>query len=104
MQAPRWYQRCATRRESVRQSIAVLRDVLSKFSANGATEQELADAKTYLTGSFPLAFASNAGIAEQLGTFQRLGLGPEYVERRNDLIEAVTLDDIRRVAKRLFKP
>jgi zinc protease len=94
----------ATRRESVRQSIDVLRDVLAKFSANGATEQELADAKTYLTGSFPLAFASNAGIAEQLGTFQRLGLGPDYVARRNDLIAAVTLDDIRRVAKRLFKP
>jgi zinc protease len=94
----------ATRRESVLQSIATVRDVLSKFSATGATAQELADAKTYLTGSFSLAFASNAGVAAQLGTFQRLGLGPDYVVKRNDLIEAVTLDDIRHVAKRLFTP
>jgi zinc protease len=94
----------ATRRESVHQSIAVMRAVLKKFAAEGATEQELADAKTYLTGSFPLAFASNAGLASQMGTFQRLGLGPDYVAKRNGLIESVTLQDIRRVAKRLFDP
>ncbi len=93
-----------TRRENVRQSIAVIRVVLSKFAAEGATAQELNDAKTYLTGSFPLAFASNAGIASQLNTFQCEGLSPDYVTRRNNLIEAVTLDDIRRVAKRFFNP
>ena len=65
---------------------------------------ELDDAKTFLTGSFPLAFASNAGIAAQLGTFQRQGLDIGYVARRNALIQAVTLDDVKRVAKRLFDP
>src|SRR4029077_20545772 len=50
------------------------------------------------------AFASNAGIASQLGTFQRQGLDIGYVARRNALIQAVTLDDVKRVSKRLFDP
>jgi len=94
----------ATRRDSIRQSVAIIRDAFKKFSASGATDQELADAKTYLTGSFPLSFASNASIASQLGSFQQQGLGPDYIAKRNSLINAVTLDDIRRVAKRLFDP
>jgi len=94
----------ATRADAVRQTIQVVRDTLADFAANGATETELDDAKTFLTGSFPLAFASNAGIAAQLGTFQRQGLDIGYVARRNALIQAVTPDDIKRVAKRVFNP
>ncbi len=94
----------ATRRDSMRQSLAVTRNVLADFSANGPTEQELADAKTYLTGSFPLAFASNAATVSQLAIFQRQGLGPDYIARRNGLIAAVTINDVRRAAKRLFDP
>ena len=94
----------ATRANAVRQTIQVVRDTLADFATNGATQNELDDAKTFLTGSFPLAFASNAGIAAQLGTFQRQGLDIGYVARRNALIQAVTLDDVKRVAKRLFDP
>jgi zinc protease len=94
----------ATRADAVRQTIQVVRDTLTDFAANGATQSELDDAKTFLTGSFPLAFASNSGIAAQLGTFQRQGLDIGYVSRRNALIQAVTLDDVKRVSKRLFDP
>jgi zinc protease len=94
----------ATRPESVNQSIALIRSVFREFANEGATEQELADAKTYLTGSFPLSFASNVSTASQLADFQQQGLDPGYVAKRNGLIEAVTADDIRRVAKRLFDP
>ncbi len=94
----------ATRADAVRQTIQVVRDTLAEFAANGPTQQELDDAKTYLTGSFPLAFASNSGTAAQLGTFQRQNLDVGYVARRNSLIQAVTLDDAKRVAKRVFDP
>ena len=94
----------ATRADAVRQTISVVHDTLAKFAAGGATQQELDDAKTYLTGSFPLAFASNAGIASQLNTFQRENLDVSYVAKRNSLIEAVTLADVNRVAKKLFDP
>jgi zinc protease len=94
----------ATRANAVRQAVQVVRDALAEFSRNGPTQQELDDAKTYLTGSFPLAFASNSGTAAQLGTFQRQNLDIGYVARRNGLIQAVTLADVKRVARRLFDP
>lgn len=94
----------ATRADAVHETIRVVKETLADFAANGPTQAELDDAKTYLTGSFPLAFASNAGIAAQLGTFQREGLDIGYVSRRNALIQAVTLDDVKRVSKRLFDP
>ena len=49
-----------------------------------------------------MAFSSNVGIANQLSSFQRVGLPIDYIRKRNALINAVTLDDIKRVSKRLF--
>jgi zinc protease len=94
----------ATRADAIRQTVQVVKDTMANFAANGPTQQELDDAKTYLTGSFPLAFASNSGTASQLGTFLRQNLDIGYVARRNSLIQAVTLDDVKRVAKRLYDP
>jgi len=91
----------ATRADAIRQTVQVVKDTMANFAANGPTQAELDDAKTYLTGSFPLAFASNSGTASQLGTFLRQNLDIGYVARRNSLIQAVTLDDVKRVAKRL---
>jgi zinc protease len=94
----------ATRADAVNQVIAVTRQTLKDFAANGPTDKELADAKTYLTGSYPLAFSSNAGIAAQLNSFQRVGLPIDYVTKRNALISAITPEDVKRVAARLFNP
>lgn len=92
----------ATKAGSVRQTIDVIRKTIADFAANGPTQQELDDAKTYLTGSFPLAFASNVGITGQLNAFQDEGLPISYLQKRNGLINAVTLDDVRRAAQRVF--
>ncbi|MCP5412915.1 MAG: insulinase family protein [Alphaproteobacteria bacterium] len=94
----------ATRADAVRQTVQVVRETMAKFAQDGPTQQELDDAKTYLTGSFPLAFASNSGTATQMGAFQRQNLDIGYIARRNGLINAVTLSDVKRVAKRLFDP
>ena len=94
----------ATRREDMHRSLAVTREVMKKFAAEGPTDQEVADAKAYLTGSFPLTFASDEGLVSQLAVFQQEGLGPDYVAKRNSLIDAVTVEDVRRAAKRLFDP
>lgn len=94
----------ATKAESMAASLAVIRDVLANYAAHGPTAAELADAKTYLTGSYPLAFSSNAGVAGQLGSFQRAGLPLDYVARRNGLIAQLTLDQVRRAAARLYDP
>jgi zinc protease len=93
-----------TRRSAVRQAITVVRETMRKFAADGPSPQELADAKQYLNGSFPLSFTSNADIAAQLNVFQDLGLPLDYLDRRAGLIAAVSLADVRRAAKRLFDP
>ncbi|MBV9045514.1 MAG: insulinase family protein, partial [Alphaproteobacteria bacterium] len=94
----------ATRRDSMNQSLTVTRATLADFAAHGPTEAELKDAKTYLTGSYPLAFASNAGIASQLNAYQRAGLPIDYVKKRNAMINALTLAQVRHAAARLFDP
>ena len=70
----------------------------------GLSGQELADAKTYLIGSFPLRFTSSPRIAAFLVSVQLDDLGIDYMDRRNSYIESVTLDDANRVAKRLLDP
>jgi zinc protease len=93
----------ATKNEEVAQSLDVIRAELARITAEGPTEKELADAKAYLTGSFALRFDTNANIANQLLWMLVEGLGREYVEKRNALIDAVTLEDVRRAARRLFE-
>jgi len=94
----------ATRSDAMRQTIAVVRETLRKFISDGPTDQELADAKTYLNGSFPIAYASDVGLAAQLNAFQQVGLGIDYLDKRAGLINAITLADVRRATRRLFDP
>lgn len=94
----------ATENERVSESLDVIRAEIARLAEDGVTEKELADAKTYLTGSYPLRFDTNDKIASQLIAIQEADLGIDYITRRNGLIEAVTQDDIRRVAKRLLGP
>lgn len=84
--------------------VDVLRTEWERMHDEGVTEQELADAKTYLTGSFPLQFTSTGAIASLLLHYRLEHLGVDYVNRRNALIEAVTTEDVARVARRLLAP
>ena len=88
----------------IAESIDVIRAEWAHMAEEGVTAEELEAAKTYLTGSFPLRFDSNAKIAGYLVFLQSEGLGPDYLDRRNGLVEAVTQEDIRRVAARLLRP
>jgi len=94
----------ATRNERVAETIEVVRSEIARMQENGPTERELADAKTYLTGSFPLRFDSNDELASFLVAMQLEDLGIDYLDRRNGYIEAVTLADARRVADMLLDP
>ena len=86
----------------VAETLSVVREEWRRLAAGGLTVNELADAKTYLTGSFPLRFTSSGRIASMLVGMQRDNLGIDYLERRNSYIEAVTLDDVNRVARRIL--
>jgi len=93
----------ATKNEEIAQSLDLIRAELKRIAAEGPTDKELQNAKSYLTGSFALRFDSNAKIANQLLWFWQEDLGREYVDTRNAEIDAVTMEQVRRVAKRLFE-
>ena len=92
----------ATKNEQMGQSLDIIRTELKKVADDGPSAKELEGAKSNLTGSFALRFDTNAKIASQLLYFMVEDLGIDYVDRRNTEIDAVSLDDVKRVAKRLL--
>ena len=102
--APLWLGGLGTANASVAEALNLVRQELKRMAAGDVSQAELDDAKTYLTGSFPLRLTSNDRIASLLVSMQADDLGPDYLEKRNGFIEAVTLSDIKRVAARLYDP
>ncbi|MBA2126844.1 peptidase M16 [Hyphomicrobium methylovorum] len=94
----------ATKNASMAESLDIIRKEMAKMAKDGPTQADLDAAKSYLTGSYALRFDTNSKIASQLLGLMQEGFGPDYVENRNKLIEAVTLEDAKRVAARLLKP
>ncbi|MBN9354694.1 MAG: alpha-hydroxy-acid oxidizing protein, partial [Hyphomicrobium denitrificans] len=87
----------------VAKAIDIIRNEMKKMAENGPSEADLDAAKSYLTGSYALRFDTNSKIASQLLGLMQEGFGPDYVENRNKMIDAVTLADAKRVAARLLK-
>jgi zinc protease len=94
----------ATVADRMPETIEVVRDEWSKIAEEGVTEEELEKAKLYLTGAYPLRFDGNGRIASILVGMQMDDLPIDYVATRNEKIEAITLDEANRVAKRVFQP
>lgn len=91
-----------TENARISESLDVIRDQWKLMAEGQLTQAQLDAARTYLTGSFPLGFDSNAKIANYLVFAQEENLGIDYINRRNELIDAVTLEDIKRVAAGLL--
>jgi zinc protease len=97
-----WIGGTATRNDKVAESLQVIRTELARMREDGVTPEELAEAKNYLNASFPLSLDSNSRIANLLVQMQRDKLGPEHLDKRADYINAVTREDVLRVARKIF--
>ena len=84
------------------ETMEIIHREMARFAAEGPTAEELAEAKSYMTASYAMRFSSSGKIAQQLVGIMNDGLGIDYVEKRNALITAVTLEDARRAARRLY--
>jgi zinc protease len=100
--AAMFYGGTSTKNERAAESMAVIEKEISSLSDFGPTEEELDKAKKYLIGSYALRFDTSTKIAGQLVNLQSEGFGVEYLDERNKLIAAVTMDDAKRASKRLF--
>lgn len=81
---------------------AAVQEVLHQIQAireQGVTEEELQDAKAYITGSFPLRFDTNQEVVSLLAQVELHNLGMDYVEMYPRMMNAVTREDVRRVAR-----
>jgi zinc protease len=92
----------ATRSAVTGEAIGLIESEMHRLGESGPLEQEVADAKSYLEGSYALGLDTSAKIASQLVQIQLDKLGIDYIDRRTSLIEAVSLADTKRVAKRLL--
>ena len=92
----------ASANDRVAEAVSVIRDEWARAAQDGVTAEELETAKTYLTGAYPLRFDGNGRIANILAGMQVQGFGLDYINTRNDRVNAVTLDDVNRMAARLL--
>ncbi len=92
----------ATRANRVNPTIETLSGEIGRMGADGPTQTELDEAKSFLKGSQMLALDTSAKIAAVLVQYQLDNVGIDYLERRSSIIDAVTLDDAKRVARRLW--
>jgi zinc protease len=92
----------ATRADRADETVAMIDKEVRRMAENGPTQDELDEAKSYLKGSQMLALDTSSKLANGLLQYQLDDLGIDYIEKRNGLVDAVTLEDARRVAKRLW--
>ena len=92
----------ATRNDQVAEAYAIIEAEMQRMAEDGLTDQELADAKTYSIGNFALSLDTNSSLARVLVGLQVAELGIDYIDKRAGYINAVTLDDVLRVARRIF--
>jgi zinc protease len=91
-----------TKNERAHESLDVIRAEIRDMAEGNITETELDKGKKYLVGSYPLRFDTSTKIASQLVHMQLDGHGVEWLVERNRRIAAVTMQDAKRVAVRLF--
>ncbi len=90
--------------DRIADAVEVIRQEWARAAAEGVTQKELDDAKTYLTGAYPLRFDGNGQIAGIMVGMQMEDLPIDYIATRNDKVNAVTLDEVNRVASELLDP
>lgn len=93
-----------TRPDQIKESLSIIEDVLRELAKNGITSDELVAAKSYLTGSFAMQLDSGYKLASFMAMMQSENLGIDYLEKRNNYINAVTIDEINMVAKKFLNP
>jgi zinc protease len=104
-----WFRRAAvilggtaTRADRTADALAVIEHEIKRMAEEGPTADELTAAKSFLKGSYALTLDTSTKIAAQLTQIQIDDLGIDYIQRRGALIDAVTIENAKRVARRLY--
>jgi len=91
-----------TRADRAGETVDAIEKEIRRMAEDGPTQQELDEAKSYLKGSQMLALDTSSKLASALLQYQQDKLPIDYIEKRNAIVDAVTLDDAKKAAKRLW--
>jgi zinc protease len=91
-----------TRADRAGETVDAIEKEIRRIAEEGPTQKELDDAKSYLKGSQMLALDTSSKLAQALLQYQLDKLPIDYIEKRNALVDAVTLDDAKKAARRLW--
>ncbi|MCA0424897.1 MAG: insulinase family protein [Proteobacteria bacterium] len=95
----------ATRADRATETLSIIRAEAKRMAEAGPTPEELDFAKKYVIGAYAINnLDSSAAIARTLVQLQMDDLGIDYIQRRVEQIDAVTLDQVKAAAKRLLNP
>lgn len=92
----------STSNDKAEEAINILKKEWTQMAETGPTEEEVRDAKDYLTGSLLLELTSTGDISGALNSFQQDGLSHDYINQRNGLIKSISTADVKRAAKRIL--
>jgi zinc protease len=92
----------ATRADRAGETVDAIEKEIRRMAEDGPTQQEMDEAKSYLKGSQMLALDTSSKLASALLQYQLDRLPIDYIEKRNAMVDAVTLDDAKKAAKRLW--
>jgi zinc protease len=99
-----WYAAAGVNPANVDQAIISIQEEFALMAAEPVSDEELADTQAYLTGVLPLQLETNDGVASTLLSMEWNGLGLDYLYRYNDLVRAITTEDVQRVAQSYLRP
>ena len=91
-----------TRADRAGETVDAVNKEIRRMAEDGPTQQELDEAKSYLKGSQMLALDTSSKLASALLQYQLDKLPIDYIEKRNAIVDAVTLDDAKKAAQRLW--
>jgi zinc protease len=99
-----WAARAGVDPENIERALLAIETELDQLRGDLVSDQELEDAKSYLTGVLPLALETHDGVASILLAIEEFGLGLDYLDRYPDIIAAVSREQVREAARSHLDP
>ena len=93
-----------TNPNNAQRALYELKQISNQMVQSGVTPDEVQQAKSFLTGSYPLRLETNAGVAGQLLVAEDYGLGLDYIQKRADLYNSVTVAQVNAAVKKYLHP
>ncbi|HEX2281296.1 MAG TPA: pitrilysin family protein, partial [Thermomicrobiales bacterium] len=99
-----WAARAGVDPQNVERALDAIQTELERLRSELVSDEELADAKSYLTGVLPLALETHDGVAAMLLAIEEFSLGLDYLDRYPDIIAAIECEQVRQAARMHLGP